>query len=229
MKLYKYTTIDTALKIMKYERILLNNASSFNDPFDSETYKVDDNEKMNELLKNYIYFSSFDEIINMVKKEKSKKLKLIINLCRFEIKCAKKLYSLNKTYKKIPLINYFINKYFKNVFENEKINDEYKKLIDEVNSIQDEIDKNTYITCFSEKYDSILMWSHYGDSHKGACIEFEIQDDKEFKKVKYSTKRPVVSNCKVLSLALGYKLSKDNNNENENELNKRFFTKSKEW
>lgn len=28
------------------------------------------------------------------------------------------------------------------------------------------------IACFSEVNDSLLMWSHYGDSHKGFCLEF---------------------------------------------------------
>ncbi len=30
------------------------------------------------------------------------------------------------------------------------------------------------ICCFSKRYDSTLMWSHYADSHKGICLGFEI-------------------------------------------------------
>lgn len=33
---------------------------------------------------------------------------------------------------------------------------------------------NFGISCFSKKYDDILMWSHYADKHKGVCLEFEI-------------------------------------------------------
>jgi len=29
------------------------------------------------------------------------------------------------------------------------------------------------ISCFSELYDSILMWSHYADKNKGICIEYD--------------------------------------------------------
>jgi hypothetical protein len=29
------------------------------------------------------------------------------------------------------------------------------------------------IACFSERNDSILMWSHYADHHKGICVEYE--------------------------------------------------------
>lgn len=28
--------------------------------------------------------------------------------------------------------------------------------------------------CFSRRWDSILMWSHYGDRHKGICLGFDI-------------------------------------------------------
>jgi hypothetical protein len=33
--------------------------------------------------------------------------------------------------------------------------------------------KGIGVTCFSEKNDSILMWSHYSDGHHGFCLEFD--------------------------------------------------------
>lgn len=36
------------------------------------------------------------------------------------------------------------------------------------------------ICCFSKKKDSILMWSHYADSHRGICLEFDITEDYDF-------------------------------------------------
>jgi Protein of unknown function (DUF2971) len=32
------------------------------------------------------------------------------------------------------------------------------------------------ILCFSRNWDNLLLWSHYGDSHKGACLGFEVPD-----------------------------------------------------
>jgi hypothetical protein len=29
------------------------------------------------------------------------------------------------------------------------------------------------VACFTEKLDSILLWSHYADGHKGLCLEFD--------------------------------------------------------
>ncbi len=35
------------------------------------------------------------------------------------------------------------------------------------------VQNNLGVCCFSSKKDSTLMWSHYADSHKGICLEFE--------------------------------------------------------
>ncbi|MGI4804893.1 MAG: DUF2971 domain-containing protein [Janthinobacterium lividum] len=58
--------------------------------------------------------------------------------------------------------------------------------------------KKRGITCFSEINDNLLMWSHYGKSHTGICIGFDVvklyesikvkhQFDKLFIKVRYET------------------------------------------
>jgi len=31
--------------------------------------------------------------------------------------------------------------------------------------------------CFSSSWNNILMWSHYGDRHKGMCLGFDVPDD----------------------------------------------------
>src|SRR5580700_1933129 len=31
--------------------------------------------------------------------------------------------------------------------------------------------------CFSRSWSNILMWSHYGDRHKGICLGFDLPDD----------------------------------------------------
>lgn len=40
-----------------------------------------------------------------------------------------------------------------------------------IQNIQNEF----YITCFSEKYDSILMWCHYANKHTGFCVEYDCE------------------------------------------------------
>ena len=32
-----------------------------------------------------------------------------------------------------------------------------------------------YMSCFSEDNDNLLMWAHYGDNHRGICVEYDIK------------------------------------------------------
>ncbi len=56
------------------------------------------------------------------------------------------------------------------------------------------------VCCFSKKEDNLLLWSHYGDSHKGVCLKFDILEDPEFfyfpSNVKYKQKYPVYNHIK---------------------------------
>lgn len=48
------------------------------------------------------------------------------------------------------------------------------------------------VSCFSEKADNILMWSHYAGHHKGFCLEFKTSSEpfEKIRKVKYSERMP---------------------------------------
>lgn len=48
------------------------------------------------------------------------------------------------------------------------------------------------VSCFSEKVDSLLMWSHYGDHCKGFCLEFDTSKEPfaKIKKVRYGQAMP---------------------------------------
>jgi hypothetical protein len=34
------------------------------------------------------------------------------------------------------------------------------------------------VSCFSESWNSILMWSHYADRHKGICLGFDVPEER---------------------------------------------------
>ncbi len=57
------------------------------------------------------------------------------------------------------------------------IKKEYEKFLDVIK-------KETYITAFSENNKSLLMWSHYADSHKGICVEYSFDDLKSCENTK---------------------------------------------
>lgn len=59
----------------------------------------------------------------------------------------------------------------KNINDNDKL-----KLEQTVNRTKED-EKNRYrIACLSEDNDSILMWAHYANNHKGVCIEYDFQE-----------------------------------------------------
>jgi len=43
-------------------------------------------------------------------------------------------------------------------------------------AITSELWKATGILCFSRNWDNLLLWSHYGDSHRGVCLGFDINE-----------------------------------------------------
>jgi len=48
------------------------------------------------------------------------------------------------------------------------------------------------VSCFSERADNLLMWSHYAGHHKGFCLEFKTSSEpfEKIRKVKYSEQMP---------------------------------------
>ena len=48
------------------------------------------------------------------------------------------------------------------------------------------------VSCFSERADNLLMWSHYASHHKGFCLEFKADSEpfEKIRKVKYATSMP---------------------------------------
>ncbi|MGI6501673.1 MAG: DUF2971 domain-containing protein [Anaerostipes sp.] len=38
------------------------------------------------------------------------------------------------------------------------------------------IQRSVFVACFSEKNDSLLMWSHYADEHSGICVGYNLHD-----------------------------------------------------
>lgn len=82
--------------------------------------------------------------------------------------------------------------------------------------IQEEISSKTLALCLTEIPDSLLMWAHYGSSHKGFIIgfdkdhEFFVKSGCNLKRIIYQERRPVVLYPNP-------------------SLNETYFTKSPEW
>ncbi len=76
-------------------------------------------------------------------------------------------------------VNYFCD----NPSEMERLGKEFdKKAVSEIG-----------ICCFSENDKALLMWSHYANKHKGICLTFDVNKDKElFTKHPYKVEYPQI-------------------------------------
>ncbi len=58
------------------------------------------------------------------------------------------------------------------------------------------LDESFGVLCLSERPDDILLWSHYGDSHRGVCFEFDVAAHPDvfprLRPVKYQTPYPLI-------------------------------------
>jgi hypothetical protein len=62
---------------------------------------------------------------------------------------------------------------------------------------QNKLNRYAGVLCFSAVNDSLLMWAHYADCHRGFVLEFDTEDEEfqklgDLYKVIYSKERPVL-------------------------------------
>ena len=234
-KIYKYTSLENAIKILESNAVALNNPQNYNDPFDSVIdFEDDDIQVSISIIVEYFLIQEFIKLLNNKDIKVSFFTKLIMKWDRFCINSYLKLYKKNKYYDSIPgnraLSKWLIRYASKN--ENisfDKLKDKFaKEVIQKVREARN----NTLISCFSRRYDSILMWSHYGDKHKGICIEFD-RPEKDFFDVIYSKKRCKFNLEDTTRRFLGYMLSNEQVDVNDKNIikciAKPFIVKSLDW
>ena len=126
----------------------------------------------------------------------------------FDCKLPKNFTQLNTEEKKKNYAKQFIYENYKNISEAEK-HEKFIKIITElqdINKYQKEYeerynklhDERIGILSLTNRWDSILMWSHYSNFHKGFCLgyNFEHLNNQFFgkhKKVNYSKEIPNLS------------------------------------
>ena len=103
--------------------------------------------------------------------------------------------NLQKTY---PLLRLSQNESYK-IFKERILNTTPNLLEDLItkysDGFQEYLDAHYKILCFSEHLDSLLMWGHYTNCHRGFVIEFDpnhaLFSPRDFGKVIYENERPV--------------------------------------
>lgn len=78
------------------------------------------------------------------------------------------------------------------VSENGHINEEAKRIIDEIANSTLDVIKRIGVLCLTESNSDVTMWAHYADNHKGLCLGFSIVDVNP-EKVTYVKEAPKVN------------------------------------
>jgi hypothetical protein len=87
------------------------------------------------------------------------------------------------------------------VASNKKLKEMFTKIAEDVVAKhRDDFLKNRGVTCFSERNDDLLMWSHYGGKYKGFCLAFstEFEPFNKMRKVEYQVDMPKLDLMPIL-------------------------------
>jgi len=60
------------------------------------------------------------------------------------------------------------------------------------NSFRRKIERQYGVLCFSRSWSNPLLWSHYGDKHRGMCLGFEV-NEKMLEEVNYRRSRQLLN------------------------------------
>lgn len=252
MKLYKYTRFDIGKQIITSSQIALSKPQDFNDPFDCVPVSTeDDMRKAIEILNGYAIDQTIFESLQDIKDKINKPLqKALISFVLWEYRIARKLAKHKPTaYSPIFTFEKF-DKLFRLCERLGKVSPEQLQEKEKLAYVQSAIEQqewdtihqmanqrdSLYVACLSAVYDSILMWSYYGQDHKGVCIEFEIEEDpRMLSKVEYCTERPTVQMEKLMKDLCGKIFAQKTSSEiNEDPVLlplvvQPYISKAKEW
>jgi len=154
--LFKYRPINkNTLDCLERGSIWVSSAESQNDPFDSSLF-YNDNEFIDTFFRRATFKTDFFKNYGVeISDTEIKQIHLNSNPNQKFIELCK-LKNINRDY---------------DILSSMKVRkSETKKFI---KKIKNEIK----LSSFSERNDSILMWSHYSDKHKGICIEYDFNNE----------------------------------------------------
>lgn len=200
-KIYKYTSINSALSILKDNRVLLRNPKLFNDPFDTDAKRSkEDIEEVRKIMEGFTLTTI------------AAKLPMDLNVNNAIKKDPRFIFvrqQYNQLVDKLRTYPYFDGNFvFSSVYDLLKIKSEFFKekvdgkvieIEERINKAVKETKKIALSSCFSKTNGSILMWSHYADCHKGVCLEYERPISSDFVDIVYKEERPKLKFANLVS------------------------------
>lgn len=189
MKIYKYSNLESARKIIEQERVLLNSPYNFKDITDSLiSISKKAERKTIKLIENYGMFKFLYDFVYSLDLTRPFKGKGLIKWIRWEISIYLKTLSLEKVYSPMKFLDFIYWLLKKKLPKIEEITKDAEylyshKTIPNIVALR----KKARISCFSKTSDNLYCWNEHANGHNGVCIEFE-EDRKFFKEVEYIKK-----------------------------------------
>lgn len=216
MKLYKYTSCDIGKDIISTSKIALSPPQTFNDPFDClPIWNQKDIDKAYDYILDFVAEKQLIALLEDIKNNLRKRgQRLLVSFVLGEYKLIAKLARL----KPGAYHPAFSMKKWLSIIDRHKLSEEQthaknelmalsnpknEKVMETVSRILD-LRNFLYVGCLSSRFDSILMWSYYGQNHKGICLEIEFDDDKDHLfPVAYQEERPSIKAEKFIEELCG--------------------------
>ncbi|GEC73505.1 hypothetical protein SAMN05443543_104130 [Flavobacterium flevense] len=127
-------------------------------------YRPDNNFTLDEISNSYIYFPN-SEKLNDPFDANSEMLDIVYTPSEFQM-------LFETVFENMPLE---ARQYFKKTFENKP-----EELFAFVNNSKQEFIGKFGIACFTISELNLLLWASYANNHKGLCIQYNIEYDKEY-------------------------------------------------
>jgi len=154
--LFKYKRLnETSIETIRESYVWLANIADLNDPFEC-SLQLDYHEWSRVFFTDVKFQKSFEE-------------KYGIRLSKQDIRYIVTNIDPNKVYHEICKMNNIVPN-INTEKQQEIIENGWAEILEETNHL-------IKISSFSELNDSLLLWSHYADEHKGICIEYDIVNE----------------------------------------------------
>lgn len=252
MKLYKYTSFELGKVIIETSQIALSKPEWFNDPFDCvPVLDSDEMQRAIDLMNGYLLDKQIFHMLQELKGNLKKfQHRVLISWALLEYRFWQYLAKGNPSPYRPVCTFKRINKLFEAFEKHGKLTPEEIKAKEKLSAVQAMVEHqawdvladmmnmrdNMYIACLSAVYDSILMWSYYGQEHRGICVELEMDENSEYlSKVQYCTERPTVQLEKMIRNMCGQMFAQmDMSNAGKEPtllslVVQPYITKAKEW
>ncbi|NNU94798.1 DUF2971 domain-containing protein [Geobacillus sp. NFOSA3] len=199
--LYKYREVNKfSLQNLENDEVWITTADTFNDPYDC-ALTINQNWPLEELKK--ILIEQFP-----------KQLKQLGASVEFQEEFLQAMKGSQSSFKDV--VKFFLDnipEFAEKQIENEKFAEAAESIIinyhnQEIQRFIEQTQKGTFISCFSEINNSILMWSHYAGGHTGFCVEYDFKQLGP-KDILTRLLYPVIYTDKLLDMAKYFSVEKD--------------------